>query len=676
MRTPLSTIERTFNSTITRMDLPFQIELSGNQLPQHSDKCIFPPSLLLLVLAIYHELPHPLVFRLCGVKTVHTGVVEFTAPEQTIIVPKDVYEELQGEDVRVEVADLPKSTFLKIKPYQFYPHITNWKYYLESFLSTKYTVLSKNQKIFFEDQVAGKTVEILVEDCNADFVVVVETNVVLDIVPLDNIMAAQQLEHSSNLAILENIPVLELEMTSELEPFTQGSLQRIYKIDLRKQENNFSILLECDSDVAIVDLVCGLDKFLTLESFQWCTMSKGSDNQSSKTIHFSLSSDQFQNVMNKPENRGQCWLYVVAFAWNQSTFVSLRLRADSSAVKHEEPLQIPNNSKNCLNCNKFIKISNFDLHEAVCYRNNKKCSCGTVFERTIPSLHWHCETCEDFGNNTLLKFKHEKFYHKGPYVCTACDNDTEFSSFMELVEKHKGVECAAKLHECRFCHLVLPQGEASYRDRFYGLTHHESECGNRTVECYKCHKSIRNKDLENHSQLHSLQDSKKITEDFLLCSNVNCINIVENSVATSNEMSLCQSCYGPLYSPLHDPDNVRLQNRLERKYVIQLTKGCDQAWCDNKECATANEKVDTKLAIQRVKEKLLSQVRFPSLPINAARTVTPKNRFWFCVNESVYRKKIHLEELKEEKRFPEPMIYKALSLRGVEGARLYLIETA
>lgn len=674
----------TLVNPILKMNKIFQIEVAG-YLPRHSDKCIFPSSVLELVLKSHPELPHPLVLELVASERAYVGVLEFTAPEDTIMVPEDIFKTLDGENVTIGVAELPKGTFLKVKPAQFYSHVTNWKYYLESFLSTKYTVLSKNQKFYFDDKIAGENVELLVEDCNAESVVVVETNVALDMVPLNDIMAAQQLQHGINLATLENIPIFMGELELKVEPFNQVSLQHIYKIDLRKAKESFSIILETNGEMANVDLICALDKFLTLENFRWCTMSLDSDNSSSKAVSINIEGDLIRNQLAHSET--ECWLYLVPFAWENSSSVFLSLKLDS-ATKDEKAetikgipdaegieAQATEIKQKCSNCGVLVSLKNLRLHEAVCHRKNRKCSCGEVFIQEIPPLHWHCDNCVSIGNSRLLQFKHNRLFHSGPYKCQSCDNGTAYESFIDLIYNHKGSDCPSKLHECQFCHLVLPQEESNYEDRFNNLSHHESQCGNKTVECFKCHKSIRNKDFKTHMQLHYLSEEAKISEEVSLCSNVNCINVVDDLVH-ANEMGLCEKCYGPLYSPSEDPTNIKLQERLERKYVIQLSRGCGHSWCDNKECATGNVKLVMKLCIARVKDILLAQVNTPKLPINGSRDTPGINQFWFCIDESIYLKKVYLLELKAEKRFQESMIYKALYLKGLDGARQYLIETA
>lgn len=178
-------------------------------LPKNSDKCLFPPSLLQSTIDNVTDLPHPLVFNLSdGVSITAVGVKEFTAEEGTIEVPQYIFESIKNEVVSIELADLPKATFLQLKPAQFYPHITNWKYYLESQLSQNYTTLTKGKPFFIDDRVAKTLVEVNVEDANAPTVIVVDTDTILDVLPLNDIMAAQQLSQNDATSALENIPEL------------------------------------------------------------------------------------------------------------------------------------------------------------------------------------------------------------------------------------------------------------------------------------------------------------------------------------------------------------------------------------------------------------------------------------------------------------------------------------
>lgn len=639
-----------------------------------SDKCVFPQSALSAALNVHSPLPHPLIYSLESEsgKSILVGVKEFTAPEGEILVPEAVYSRLEGGAVRFELAEIPKAAFLRVRPSQFYPHITNWKYYLESFLSKNYTTLSKNQDFGVYDAAAKTDVKLTVEDANDDLVVVVDTDIALDVVPLNDIMAAQQLSHNNSIAYLENIPDLLWDTEIALVPFNQTDVPSIHRVDLRSiKDNSLSIELKTDGDPYNADLLVGLDKFVTLENFAWCTMAQ--DSARSKRIDIDLKSDVIVNYLHKHADDKNCWLYVVPFAWEHACLVVLTLlktveapAIDNSKITPEQHL----GQVRCDNCRKYIDKNKFQLHEAFCVRNNVRCSCGEIFTKSIPSTHWHCEVCvpQVHGNSSLFKFKHEKLFHMGPYVCGQCNDDTHYEDFISMVENHKATTCPAKLHECVFCHLILPQEEATYVDKFANLTHHENACGNKTTECTECGKVVKTKDLPSHLRIHFMNKVESASEHVPRCTNRNCVNIFINGAEPTNELGLCESCFGSLYAQVHDPTHIKLQNRLERKYIIQLTKGCNNAWCENPMCAT-HSKWDMMLALKHIQLELLPQIVKPLLPLNAQRQQSgnsqslnaSSNSMWFCVNASIDSRRRLYEKILAQDHYGEGMVLKAVA---------------
>lgn len=681
------------------------ISLSESLLPL-SDKCVFPPSVLAETLESHNPLPHPLIFRLeSSSKSVLVGVKEFTAPEGTILVPKSVYDNIGDDLVQYHVADVPRATFLQVKPTQFYPHITNWKYYLESFLSKNYTTLSKKQSFGVFDTVANVQVDLQVEDANEALVVVVDTDIALDVVPLNDIMAAQQLTHEKSIEHLENVPefgsgsLLGADFGVELQPFTMMLVPAIHKVDLRKF-SKFAITITAE-DMANVDLLAGLDKFVSLESFNWCTMDQDqSSHIDSKCIEIDASSDLVANYIQKHSD-SPCWLYVVPFAWEHACKVQVLVedrtlkneeregRYNEISMQNEDNLpslsdvssgssaSASGDSVQCKNCGTLIEKQKVPLHEAFCFRNNVRCSCGEVFRKPIPSTHWHCDTCVPLvvGNSSLFKFKHDKLFHQGPYVCEKCDKDTEYPNYILLVENHKATDCAAKLHECIFCHLVVPQEEATYQDRFANLSHHENQCGNKTTECYQCGRVVKNKDLASHMKIHYLNKVESAAETVVRCTNENCTAVFINGSSPTNELGLCESCFGPLYAQVHDPTHIKLQNRLERKYVMQLTKGCGNSWCENRECASQRQ-WDIALALKHIHGELLPEIVLPPLPINVKREQKSesqdRNRLWLCLNASGAARRSLYDKISQEGHYSDNMVLKAVAQRDEAEARAWL----
>lgn len=650
--------------------------LLSESLPKYSDKCIFPPSVLEDALATSPRLPHPLVLALNG--SLLVGVKEFTAPLATILVPEEVYKNLgcfgaEFSTVSCSVVlDVERATSLTLKPLQFYPHVTNWKYYLESFLSTSYTTLTKGQTIHWYDTVATQTVSLRVEDSNAPSVIVVDTDIALDVTPLDDIMAAQQLQHGSALAHIENVPLLHQPTVLQLDPFHASQTRHIFKVNLLESERFISVSLVSDGDICNVDLIAGLDKLLTLENYSACTMAQDGVASLTKTLVLDTRADQIANHMEKCKD--EPWLYIVPFAWSDKASVTLDVAF--SSTKNQSTTEEVARGEQCSNCGIIIDAAKLQLHEAFCSRNNIKCTCGQVFAREIPSSHWHCEFCHVHGNSATFKYKHAKLAHELPYICTQCSLTKKYSTMIELVQQHKSTDCPAKLIECIFCHLIVPQEEANYEDRFANLTHHESRCGNRTAECYQCGKVLRNKDMAKHFQMHALVKSDQSEGAVEKCLNHVCSNVLSEADKSDNDMGLCGTCYGPLYVTQLDRDKSKLQSRIERKYVLQLTKGCENKWCRNPECSISRGKLGIQAALTRVKQVLLPAITHPHLPINGDKKKLEANEFWFCVNQSNQERTNCIDALINEGIFPESLIYRAVSQEGAEGAKVWLQQNA
>lgn len=631
--------------------------------PRCSDKAIFPPSVLADVIdRLGDDLPHPLIFRLYSEnQQIYVGVLEFSAPENAIILPEIVFSKLSLEPVTAElVVDIPKGTELSLKPLQFYPQVHNWKFFLESRLPKLYTTLTKHEKLLVEDE--NGVYELFVENLNANTVCITDTEMVLDVVPLDNVMAQQQLEFSKAISYLEEATLLHLggSVSVDIEPFNSPQFKtRMFEIDVKEfqkvHKSKLYIVLESTSPPYNSDVVIGTDKFVGMECFRWSSMDIPDDVDR-------------KIVAIDPDTVTGNYLYVVPFAWESPCTVKLSLTSTISqkeVPQNSTVSQVPRDI--CSNCGKAIAKEKMPLHQAHCYRHNVRCECGSVFPEKIPPDHWHCEQCSAHGNSAVSKSKHNKMNHMGPYKCDKCGFGS-FTTFVELVTTHKAIDCPEKLHECQFCHMIVPQEESTYQDRYLGLTHHENWCGNKTVECFRCNKVLRSKDMSNHLQMHEL-DKMEMNQAtklmFTKCSNMNCVNIKDSS----NILGMCSTCYGPFYVQQHDPTNIKLQSRIERRYMLQLTKGCGFSWCQNQECCSGvSPKLSVKEAIERVRNHLLPKVA--KLPINIDKSINTE--VWFCVNESVQRRKIMVDAILSEREYDEALVYKAANEERNDGIREWL----
>lgn len=684
------------------MELIFQLQaVLGDGLHRFSDRVNLPPRVLSSILDSYgsSDLPHPLIFKIRHQeKVAFIGVKEFSSSDNLLEMPELIFNELEiavdNADVVVElVTSIPKGRSLTITPLQFYPQIYNWKYFLESKLTKYYTTLTSGKVLYIED--GEKVYELMIDSVEAmdevsNVISIIDTDIILDVKPLNDIMAAQQLEFSKASFIGEPDKIKELKPKEvnhlRTDPITSLTFKpELFKLDL----NNFvlktvEICLRYvnteDQDMSNIDLIASMDYLLSLKNFRYSTMN---EDQRMLTVsglskRKSIEIDVGENNL-KPEPN---YLYIAVFSWENLADVELFVSLKEDNREHNELDAL--NFKKCQNCNKLIDPAKYALHEAYCLRNNIKCKCGQVFLHLIPADHWHCELCPQtvYGNTKLSMQKHNNFYHGSTYKCPQCDNETTFKNYFDLVKNHQALDCPGKLHECRFCHLLVPQGKATATERLLGLTHHESECGNKTTDCYRCGKVIRRKDLETHLRMHELdkiQMNENMVSAFSRCANENCTSLLSEE---SNELSLCGTCYGPLYVSQSDPNYSKLQARIERRYMLQLSKGCGFAWCHNDKCRTFNKAFEGKPLVQLlsyIKQELFPHIASPLLPVNkpVAAQLPKTNTFWFCVNESIQKRHNIVTQLILEGQYLPEVIYKAVNQvpdASLESTRAWLHE--
>ncbi|KAJ8136976.1 hypothetical protein OY671_009811, partial [Metschnikowia pulcherrima] len=188
---------------------------------------------------------------------------------------------------------------------------------------------------------------------------VVDTDISLDVAPLNDIMAAQQLEQESMISKFESVPELSTHVSVDLEPFNKAVHPSMYKINLLRFPKTLEISIRASDDKFNVDLVCGLDKFISLENFLWSTM--GQENgEAKKVIHIDTTSDMLTNFKLKHASTGEFWLYVVPFAWELNATVNLAVseKFETDQSQQNETFSGSIDGKvQCANCHTYIDSS-------------------------------------------------------------------------------------------------------------------------------------------------------------------------------------------------------------------------------------------------------------------------------------------------------------------------------
>ena len=336
-------------------------------------------------------------------------------------------------------------------------------------------------------------------------------------------------------------------------------------------------------------------------------------------------------------------------------------------------LDVPPGFILCPHCNKTISESAFLMHELRCQKNITKCSqCQEVFETVsrdhLTKNHWHCNELHEFfiagtqfsvaechGESQVSHEEHFKWLHDLESNSQNCDWCLEFkTNSLYALGLHKEYECPEHPKMCRFCNLVVSRGEKNFETQYFGLTGlHEFQCGSKTVDCYKCGSKVRQFEMEQHLLLHKMQLKNQVLNSTLsVCSNKNCCNVTENE-DFNNRYRLCKFCYSKFYSTDYDKDGKRFQNRLERSYVLQLTKGCGYTHCKNIMCRSSG----MAKSFQNIKEVLMFiQDRLLAL--------ISKPEFYLCVDDSITKKKlaadIYLDNMNSN-GYTQSWVYKAVN---------------
>ncbi|AOA61188.1 hypothetical protein PP7435_CHR1-0354 [Komagataella phaffii CBS 7435] len=630
-------------------------DADGNVV-KYSDRVALPPSILESLVNQQQRLsiaslPHPLIFRLQAEKSnsavnSFVGVKEFTSQEGTILLPEFIYDKLVSPDnndstINITLAsDIPKGTSIALKPLELYPEIKDWKYFLEAKLIKSYTTLSTNDTVCISEK--DKVYKLLVEQAEpTSAICLIDTDIDLSIVPLDDEMAREM----SNQQDTETV----LQYGTNAVTIADTEHSHAYKLQL-DNSNDLCLSLSINSqDVNLVDLLISNNQFISKDSLQWSTIpfnENSNINKNDGTISICIpKTDHWIE--------GKEFVYILPIVWSEGESFKSQLSISRIAEAHVTTSSLQETLKadeaKCSNCGKHVPKQSISLHENFCHRNNIKCSCGQLFLKKIPDTHWHCQNDAYFGATIEGRDIHQKLHHT-EYECSLCS--TTLPNYIQLA-LHKSTECPERLHICRYCQLTVPQEVPSAEAMLSSMTQHEYQCGSKTTECHQCSKIVRQRDLQTHMQLHELDRKQQVAP--IVCANVNCCRILNEPT----DLQLCSVCFGPLYSTDYDPNYVKLKNRLERKYILQLTRGCGTSWCKNVECISSG--INPSLKTTTLKEKIshISNDLLTSVPLINQNVVTAK--YYLCVDNLVTKRKFMADMIYEQGQYEYGWICEAVS---------------
>ena len=648
------------------------------------------------------QLPHPLMFRLVNPSNnnvVYAGIREFSAPEGTVGLSPFLLDalgvkedelklmdagasepiDLTGEEstpglpfqITVHARQLPKGTYVRLRPLEAGYNPDDWKALLERQLRDSFTTLTRDAVISVRG-VRGETFKFLVDKFapDGDGICVVDTDLEVDIEALNEEQARETLRQ-----------IMEKAQPGSSSGSSQGGELDIWKaVDGRVVEGEYVdfVLPSWNRAQALEITLSGLQDESTLDLF----VSPKSSRQRAlprDAAHvfgnFSPPQHGVKSISISPTNvelEDAESILVSVHAYQPGTAkdstgapVPFTLRAQAAAsVNHtsDDQMQIDNEAhgmdeEQCGNCLQWVPKRTMVLHQNFCLRNNMLCPhCRSLFKKGSEEWrsHWHCEHDEAHGNSHFSKSKHDDIWH-GEHDCLSCAFST--NSLSDLA-RHQTSDCPGKLILCRFCHLEVPQEgdplNPSPEVVLSGMTAHELADGARTTECHLCDKIVRLRDMETHLKHHELDKGRRTKP--AICRNVNCGRTLHGvgskgqiggntaqGQGPGNEIGLCSLCFGPLYVSMHDPEGKALRRRIERRYLAQMMTGCGKAHCSNEWCKTgrANAGLEAKGSS--------AQAALPLVKPLVAAIPNLEEPMSFCVDEANQKRRHVAEMLAAEK---------------------------
>jgi hypothetical protein len=657
------------------------------------------------------QLPHPLTFRLVNTKNgnvVHAGIREFSAqegeiglspfllealgvreppprsksasiqssddgsPAAPIDLTNDDFEEAPAQ-ITVHAKQLPKGTYVRLRPLEAGYNPEDWKSLLERHLRENFTTLSKGEILTVRGS-KSEEFRFLIDKFSpdGDGICVVDTDLEVDIEALNEEQARETLKQIMAKAQKAPGTAEGTSVGGDLniwKPSTGQVLDGDYvDYQLTSWDRSQGIDIELTTeDGEVVEL------FISPYSPHQRARPREDEhiwgdfgNDSTKTIKIHASNVELENA--------------------EALYVSIHARAATEApspTPHKYSLQFKSlpkqqsagsssnpvalddsdtemhspDEEQCKNCRQWIPKRTMMLHENFCLRNNILCPhCQNVFQKKSQAWqdHWHCPYDSYHGNSPSSKASHDAIFH----TSRQCPNCPYEASNLRDLATHRTSICPGKIILCQFCHLEVPQEgdpfDPSPEMLISGLTAHELADGARTTECHLCSKIIRLRDMSTHLKHHELEKTSR--QKPKICRNVNCGRTLDGvgkngeigagsrmGQGPGNDLGLCSICFSPLYVSMHDPEGKAMKRRVERKYISQLITGCGKPRCKNEYCKTAKAKAGKGNAVMTTQEAL------PIVRPLVEGVANKSSPMYFCVDEGSQKRRGIAELLAAEK---------------------------
>ena len=648
------------------------------------------------------QLPHPLTFRLVNPengRVVFAGIREFSAGEgevgissflrEALGVPgaKDLENSTNVEDkistngvqkrdsknltpkLTIHAQELPKGTYVKLRPLEAGYDPEDWKALLEQYLRDNYTTLTNGEVLAVP---AGKEMfRFLVDGLkpNDEAITLVDTDLEVDIEPLNEEQARETLQRLVQKS--QRAPGTSEGSSAggniEFDAVEPGQVRPGEYVDYTVGHWNRNQDLEVE--LTLVDEDADIDLFITPYGPKHRSRPRESEHifgEISARAHKRL---KVQHTNTELDHAEALWVSVRGYkAEEEKTQMQAPIQYTIQVSLDINPSTIANgdsgltgqtalgaDEERCSNCHQAVPSRTMFLHQNFCLRNNVLCPhCLNVFQKSSAEWqkHWHCPHDDAHGNTLISKSKHDTLMHTFIH-CPSCDY--EAANTPDLAH-HRTTTCPGKLILCQFCHLQVPQQGPddapadSAEVIMSGLTPHELSDGARTTECHICSKIVRLRDMNTHLKHHDLQRLSRNKPR--ICRNVNCGCTLDGVSkggevrvrGSHNDLGVCDACFGPLYVSMYDPDGKALKRRVERKYLTQLLTGCNQPWCRNAFCKSGRKHLGLMKDGQIISSKEALSMIKPTL--NNLKDMT--SPISFCTDETSQKRRSLAEMLAAE----------------------------
>ena len=570
------------------------------------------------------------------------------------------------DQVTIHAKRLPKGTYVRLRPLEAGYNPEDWKALLERYLRDNFTTLT-NGELLNVPGARNEYFRFLVDRFvpEGDGICIVDTDLEVDIEPLNEEQARETLQKI--VAKAKRVPGTTTGSSPggklDFSAAIAGQVLRGEYVDyeLRDWDRGCGMEIEVEADDE-----AELDLFVSPFSAKQRSRPRGDEY-----VFGDISSRPSKRIKLQPTNvelEDAEMLYISVHAYVEDGSPSddpgdplrYRIRAspfvDNATNGDETNGPQSSDEVQCQNCLQWVPQQRLFLHENFCLRNNISCPhCHNVFHKRSQEWanHWHCPDHPTLhGNSVASKSKHDSLMHSS-HICPSCD--ATFTNLPALAA-HRTTVCPGKLILCQFCHLLVPQqgeGDPEFNNPevlLSGLTPHELADGARTTECHLCGKIVRLRDMKTHLRHHDIERLSRPKPR--ICRNVNCGRTVDGILwrtgvprqpepGNDNDLHLCQSCFGPLYVAMYDPEAKALKRRVERRLLQQVLTGCGKPWCRNEMCKTGRKNLGlaeiagTKEAMAMIKPMVAGAV---GSSISLA----------FCVDDASQRRRLLAQLLAAE----------------------------